>query len=158
MGCHFLLQCMKVKSESEVAQSCPTLSDPMDRSLRGFSIHGIFQEKVLEWGSIAFSIPAIYLGSNYGGGNEDNSDLPQKIPCMYCYSPFPQPCSRSPLTHAFTRDSWTPTSKSGTVSCGVTVPLFWVLVHKFLLCPPRFYFPVHCRFLQLYGGVNGDLL
>ena len=55
VGCHFLLQCMKVKSESEVAQSCPTLSDPMDCSLPGSSIHGIFQAKVLEWGAIAFS-------------------------------------------------------------------------------------------------------
>ena len=56
MGCHFLLQYMKVKSESEVAQSCPTLSDPMDCSLPGSSIHGIFQARVLEWGAIAFSI------------------------------------------------------------------------------------------------------
>ena len=55
MGCHFLLQCMKVKSESEVAQSCPTLSNPMDCSLPGSSIHGIFQASVLEWGAIAFS-------------------------------------------------------------------------------------------------------
>ena len=55
VGCHFLLQCMKVKSESEVAQSCPTLSDPMDCSLPSFSIHGIFQARVLEWGAIAFS-------------------------------------------------------------------------------------------------------
>jgi len=55
VGCHFLLQCMKVKSESEVAQSYPTLSDPMDCSLPGSSIHGIFQAKVLEWGAIAFS-------------------------------------------------------------------------------------------------------
>ena len=55
VGCHFLLQCMKVKSESEVAQSCPTLSDPMDCSLPGFSVHGIFQARVLEWGAIAFS-------------------------------------------------------------------------------------------------------
>ena len=54
-GCHFLLQCMKVKSESEVAQSCPTLSDRMDCSLPGSSIHGIFQARVLEWGAIAFS-------------------------------------------------------------------------------------------------------
>ena len=46
---------MKVKSESEVAQSCPTLSDPMDCSLRGSSIHGICQARVLEWGAIAFS-------------------------------------------------------------------------------------------------------
>ena len=55
MGCHFLLQCMKVKSESEVAQSCPTLCDPMDYSLPGFSIHGIFQARVLKWDAIAFS-------------------------------------------------------------------------------------------------------
>ena len=47
---------MKVKSESEVAQSCPTLSNPMDCSLRGSSIHGIFQASVLEWGAIAFPI------------------------------------------------------------------------------------------------------
>ena len=56
VGCHFLLQCMKVKSESEVAQSCPTLSDPMDCSLPGSSVHGIFQARVLEWGAIAFSV------------------------------------------------------------------------------------------------------
>ena len=55
VGCHFLLQCMKVKSESEVAQSCPTHSDPMDCSLQGSSIHGTFQARVLEWGAIAFS-------------------------------------------------------------------------------------------------------
>ena len=55
MGGHFLLQCMKVKSESEVAQSCLTLSNPMDYSLPGSSVHGIFQGKVLEWGAIAFS-------------------------------------------------------------------------------------------------------
>ena len=56
VGCHFLLQCMKVKSESEVAQSCPTLSDPMDCSPPGSSIHGIFQARVLEWVAIASSI------------------------------------------------------------------------------------------------------
>ena len=55
VGCHFLLQCMKVKSETEVAQSCPTLSDPMDCSPPGSSIHGIFQARVLECGAIAFS-------------------------------------------------------------------------------------------------------
>ena len=55
VGCHFLLQCMKVKIESEVAQSCPTLSGPMDCSLAGSSVHGIFQARVLEWGAIAFS-------------------------------------------------------------------------------------------------------
>ena len=51
MGCHFLLQCMKMNSESEVTQSCPTLSDPMDCSLPGSSVHGIFQARVLEWGA-----------------------------------------------------------------------------------------------------------
>jgi len=55
LGCHFLLQCMKVKSEGEVAQSCPTRSDPMDCSLPGSLVHGIFQARVLEWGAIAFS-------------------------------------------------------------------------------------------------------
>ena len=55
VGCHFLLQCMKVKSESEVVQSCPTFSDRMDCSLPGSSIHGIFQARVLEWGAISFS-------------------------------------------------------------------------------------------------------
>ena len=55
VGYHFLLQCRKVKSESEVAQSCPTLSDPMDCSLPSSSVHGIFQARVLEWVAIAFS-------------------------------------------------------------------------------------------------------
>ena len=54
VGCHFLLQCMKVKSESEVAQLCPTLHNPMDCSLPGS--YGIFQARVLEWGAIAFSV------------------------------------------------------------------------------------------------------
>ena len=60
MGCHFLLQCIKVKSESEVAQSCPTLSDPTDCTLPGSSVHGIFQARVLEWGAIAFSPAYVY--------------------------------------------------------------------------------------------------
>ena len=55
VGCHFLLQCMKVKSESEAAQSCPSLSNPMDYSLPGSSIHGIFQARVLDWVALAFS-------------------------------------------------------------------------------------------------------
>ena len=55
VGCHCLLQSMKVKSESEIAQLCPTLGDPMDCSPPGSSAHGIFQARVLEWGAIAFS-------------------------------------------------------------------------------------------------------
>jgi len=54
VGCHFLLQCMKVKSESEVTQLCLTLCDPMDCSLPGSSAHGILQAKVLEWGAIPY--------------------------------------------------------------------------------------------------------
>ena len=55
---------MKVKSESEAAQSCPTLSDSMDCSLPGSSVHGIFQARVLEWGAIAFSSSSVYISVN----------------------------------------------------------------------------------------------
>ena len=61
VGFNFLLQCIKVKSESKITQLCPALSDPMDCSLSGSSIHGIFQARVLEWGAMAFS------ASNLGG-------------------------------------------------------------------------------------------
>ena len=63
VGCQFLLQCVKVKNESELAQPRPTLCDPIDCSLPGSSIHGIFQARVLEWGAIAFShyIPSTHL-------------------------------------------------------------------------------------------------
>ena len=67
VGCHFFLQCIKVKSESEIALSCPTLRDhdPMDSSPPGCSVHGIFQARVLEWGAITFSkdILSIYYFS-----------------------------------------------------------------------------------------------
>ena len=65
VGCHFLLQCMKVKSESEVAQSCPTLNDPMDCSLPGSSVHGIFQARVLEWAAVAFSDESMGLAQKF---------------------------------------------------------------------------------------------
>ena len=76
VGCHFLLQCMKVKSESEVAQSCPTLSDPMDCSIPGSSIHGIFQARVLEWGAIAFSsqVALVVKKSPANTGDAINTD------------------------------------------------------------------------------------
>ena len=63
VGYHFLLQCMKVKTESEVAQLCPALSDPKDYSLPTSSVHGIFQARVLEWGAIAFSAPTLQTDS-----------------------------------------------------------------------------------------------
>ena len=83
------------------------------------------------------SLPVIYLGPNSGGGNEDNGDLLAKVPCTYCYTQCPQPCSRPPPTHASTGDSWTPTGKSGSVSCRVPSPG----VHKVLLVPFRSLFP-----------------
>ena len=61
VGCHCLLQCVKVKSESEVAQSCLTFSNPMDCSLPGSSVRGIFQARVLEWGATAFSYDKLHF-------------------------------------------------------------------------------------------------
>ena len=75
VGCHFLLQCMKVKSESEVAQSCPTPNDPIDCSLPGSPVHGIFQASILDWGAIAFSI----LLLSY---HHLCSEIPEKRCCM----------------------------------------------------------------------------
>ena len=77
---------------------------------------------------------------------------------MYCYTHCPQPCSRPPLTHPSDGDSWTLPGKSWSVSCGVTAPFSWVLVHtSFCLYPPRVYFSVLCRFWQLCGVVSGEL-
>ena len=71
----------------------------------------------------------------------------------------PQPCSRPPLTHASTGDSWTLMGKSGSVSCGVTAPFSRVLMHtRSCLCSPESVSPVLCKFWQLCGGVNGNLL
>ena len=84
VGCHFLLQCMKVKSESEVAQLCPTLRDPMDCSLPGSSIHGIFQARVLEWGAIAFSVIACLTVCNVYGGNHNEKLVTTWVTLMTC--------------------------------------------------------------------------
>ena len=88
----------------------------------------------------AVSLPVIYLGPNYGGGN-DNGDLLQKVPHMLCYTQCPQLCSRPLPTHASTGDSRTLRGKSGSVSCGVTAPFSWVLVHKVLSVPSQILFP-----------------
>ena len=80
------------------------------------------------------------LRPSYSGGNEDNSDLLQKVP----YTQSPQLCIRPPPTHTSARDSWTCMGKSGSVSCGVTALFSWVLVHtRFCLCPLRV-FPQSC--------------
>ena len=75
VGCHFLLQCMKVKSESEFTQSCLTLRDAMDCSLPGSFIHGIFQARVLEWDAIAFS--------------KQSSEVAKKSQTQVCLTPKP---------------------------------------------------------------------
>ena len=94
VGYHFLLQCIKVKSEREVAQSCPTLSNPMDRSPPDFSIHGIFQARVLEWGAIAFSsFHLTCLYSCYSG--------PAKDQTLYLCSRYKTPCLPSAFTPLF---------------------------------------------------------
>ena len=74
VGCHFLLQCMKVKSESEVTQSCPTLRASMDCSLPGSSVQGIFQARVLQWGATAFSTDLDYLLSKLPAGDDRGWD------------------------------------------------------------------------------------
>ena len=118
----------------------------------------LIQFSVDRWGcvpSLLFDLRPIY-----GGGNEDKErDLLQKVPCTHFCAQCPQPCSRPPPTHASAGDSWTLTGKSGSVSCGVTAPFSWVLVHtRFSLCPPRVCLPVLCKFWGLSGGVNCDLL
>ena len=92
VGCHFLLQCRKVKSESEVTQSCPVLRDSMDYSPSGSSIHGIFQARVLEWGAIAFfEITNIsrqirkYFKMNE---NEDTTDTTYRTQLKHCLEIF----------------------------------------------------------------------
>ena len=107
VSCHFLVQCMKVKSESEVAQSCPTLRDPMDWSPPGSSVHGIFQARVLEWGAIAFS-KFIYFNwrliiLQYCSGfchiltwiSHGHTSVPHPIPLGYPSAPAPSTLSHS---------------------------------------------------------------
>ena len=109
----------------------------------------------VEWWGYVLSL-LFDLRPNHGGGNEDNGDLLQKVTCTHCYTQCPQPCNRPPATHAYARNSWQ--GKSGSVSCGVTAPFFWVLVcTKFFLCPPRVCFPSLVKFWQFYGCDNGHL-
>ena len=87
------------------------------------------------------------LRPNYGGGDKGNGNLLQKIPCTHCYTQFSLCCGRPLPTHTSSGDSWTLTGKSGSVSCGVTAPFSWVLVHKVLFVPsPRACFPSPMKF------------
>ena len=81
------------------------------------------------------------LRPNYGGGDDDIGDLLQKVPCTHCCTQCPQPCSRPLLTHASTRDSWTLTGKSGSVSCGFTAPFSWA---QGFSVPSKSLFPQSC--------------
>ena len=97
------------------------------------------------WGTV----PSLLfdLRPNYGGGNEDNSDLLQKVAGMHCCTRCLRPCSRPLRSHTSVGDSWMLTGNSGSVSCGVTVPFFWVQVHKSWSSARYF-----------YGWVNDELL
>ena len=101
VGCHFLLQCMRVKSESEVAQSCPTLSDPMDCSLPGPSIHGIFQARVLEWGAIAFSHNTRDTSLTPGSGRSAGEGI--GYPLQYSWASFVAQLVKNPPA---IRETW----------------------------------------------------
>ena len=101
VGCHFLLQCMQVKSEREVAQSYPTLSDPMDCSLPGSSVHGICQGRVLEWGAIAFSRTLHLGGSNCGLLNI----IPESHGCVLASASNIHPHSLKPCLGLLPRDN-----------------------------------------------------
>ena len=105
------------------------------------------------------SLHAIYLGSNYGGGNEDNGDLPQKVTCTHCPTQCPRLCSRPPLAQASTKTpghSWASLGQS-LVGSLLLSPGSWCAQGS--VCALQvFISPVMCKFWQLYGGVNGDLL
>ena len=90
------------------------------------------------------SLPVIYLWSNYGGGNEDNDNLLQKVPYMCCYTQCPQTCCRPPPSHASAGDSRTLRGKSRSVSYGITAPIFWVLVCTRFFVPSKSLFPQSC--------------
>ena len=93
---------------------------------RGMFSKSLIQFSVDGWGCVPSLL--LDLWSNYGGGNEDNGDLLQNVPCMHCCIQCPRPCSRSLPTRASAGDSWTLMGISGSVSYGVTAPFSWVLV------------------------------
>ena len=83
------------------------------------------------------------LRPDYGGGDEDNGELLQIVPCIHCGIQCPQPCSGPPPTHASAGDSWTLTGQSGSVPCGVPAPFSWILVQGYV-CASKGLFPPSC--------------
>ena len=114
----------------------------LSKSLIQFSIEGL--------GCVPYLL--FDLRPNYGGGNEDNGDLLQKVPCSHCCTQCPRPCSRPPLTYTSAGDSWTLMGKSGSVSCGVTAPFSWVLVCTGLFVLSKSLFP------QSYVSSGGSMV
>ena len=118
----------------------------LSKSLIQFPVDG--------WGSLLSD-----LRPNRGGGDEDNGNLLQKVPCIHCYTQCPRPCSRPLRTHTSTGDSRTLTASLDQWLVGsLLLSLGSWCTPRFCLCTPRVYFPALCKFWQLYGGVNGDLL
>ena len=130
VGCHCLLQCMKVKSESEVAESCLTLSHPMDCGPPGSSIHGIFQARVLEWGATAFS--ALYTHTHTHTHTHTYIYIYKTLPSschLYIYfgvwSHFLTQSSYNPCNFLSDRSVWHRAPKPSRIS--------WVIEASFLL-------------------------
>ena len=117
VGCHFLLQCMKVKSENEVAQSCVNLSDPMDCSLPGSSVHGSFQARVLEWVAIFFSIKHTKsIQRDYKGNKDDAVEV--------LYSIRQQIWKTQSWPQDWKRSVFIPIQKKGNAKDAIQLPTF----------------------------------
>ena len=116
----------------------------LSKSLIQFSVEG--------WGCV----PSLFfdLRPKHGGGNEDNGNLLQKVPCTHCYTQCPKPCRRPPLTHASTRDSWTFTVNLGQSLVGSLLlsPGSWSAQHS-VCALQESVSPVLCKFWWLYGGL-----
>ena len=172
-GCCFCFGSISsVFLELVLHQSTVTYWAPTDLRSSSFSV--LFASSYFSWGSkgrntevVCHSLlqlfpspflPVICWRPSYGGPLKIMATSSERSH-RHCYTQCPQACSRLLPTHTSARDSWTLMGESGSVSCGVTPPFFWVLVRTSLcLCPPRVYFPTLYKFWQLYGGVNGDLL
>ena len=131
------------------------------RKLGLFLMYGaMFSKSLIQFSVDGWAcVPSLllYLRPNYGGGNEDNGYLLQNAPCTHCCPQCLQPCSRPSPTHTSAGDSWTLMGMSGSVSCGVTAPFSWVLVHtRFCLCPPRVCFL--CKFQESCVSSGGAMM